>query len=216
MRTVDVSASARSPACGRSSVISLDRWMADDLAPKLDVNPTPCLMCPIPQFARIPSTTFISLGKACRLRTALRRLQCPAFLRIASFSSKTTWWRKPGPPGLLDSHRVGQERWVGHMPNGCRPDDGRSGVYRAFEIQPPMEIRDGLRCADDSIPWSFFHSLALNDEKDKAHSWSPGMQNIPGKGESSSTKLRSAHSKPKPAPRSTSFFDKQIRNQCSP
>jgi hypothetical protein len=50
------------------------------------------------------------------------------------------------------------------------------------KFKPPMEFELAFVVPDDSVPWNFYHSLSLTDENGKIHDWSPGMQNIPGKG----------------------------------
>jgi hypothetical protein len=185
MRTVDVSRFGKITGVWEiGPVISLDRWMADDLAPKLDVNPTPVLDVPNPgnRTYSIDYLHFFGEGPA-DFEQLSDDFNVPGIPADSKFFIEddvvAETWSHPGYLTLTASGK--SDGWAicpmvaGQMTAGL-------AYIELSKFKPPMEFEMAFDVPDDSIPWSFFHSLALNDEKDKAHSWSPGMQNIPGKG----------------------------------
>jgi hypothetical protein len=68
----------------------------------------------------------------------------------------------------------------------CPAIDGQNtaglGYIELSKFPPPLEMEIAFICRDDTIAWNFWHSFGLTDTEGVAHQWSPGIQNIPGKG----------------------------------
>jgi hypothetical protein len=185
MRTVDVSRFGRITGVWEiGPVISLDRWMADELAPKLDVNPTPVLDAPNPgnRTYSIDYVHFFGEGPE-DFEQLSEDFDVPGVPPDSKFFIEddvvAETWSHPGFLTLTSSGK--SDGWAvcpmvaGEMTAGL-------AYIELSKFKPPMEFEMAFEVPDDSIPWSFFHSLALVDDKEKSHSWSPGMQNIPGSG----------------------------------
>jgi len=185
MRTIDVSRFGKITGVWEiGPILSLDRWMADDLAPKLGVNPTPVLAPPNPgsRTYSIDYLHFFGEGPE-DFEQLSDDFNVPGLPADSKFFIEddvvAETWSHPGYLTLTSSGK--SDGWA-----VCPMVAGQMTAGLAYielsKFKPPMEFEMAFDVPDDSIPWSFFHSLGLTDDKDKAHNWSPGMQNIPGKG----------------------------------
>jgi hypothetical protein len=185
MRTIDVSRFGKITGIWQiGPIVSLDRWMADDLAPKLNIYPTPVLDPPNPgsRTYSIDYMHFFGEGPE-NFEQLSDDFNVPGVPADSKFFIEddvmAETWSHPGYLTLTSSGK--SDGWAlcpmvaGEMTAGL-------AYIELSKFKPPMEFEMAFEVPDDSIPWSFFHSLSLTDEKNNVHNWSPGMQNIPGKG----------------------------------
>jgi hypothetical protein len=185
MRTVDVSRFGKITGVWEiGPVISLDRWMSDDLAPKLKVYPTPVLDLPNPgsRTYTIDYVHFFGEGAEDfeQLSDDFNVPGVPADSKffIENDVMAETW----SHPGYLSLTVSGKSDGFAICPMVAGQMTAGLAFIELSKFKPPMEFELAFDVPDDSIPWSFYHSLGLVDDQGKTHGWGPGMQNIPGKG----------------------------------
>lgn len=184
MRTIDVSHFGKITGIWEiGPIISQDRWMAETMAPSLGVHPTPELDPPLPGttyyidyanfFGNGPenfdhlSVDFDTPGVPADQKWFLEgdgfpeTYSHPGYLTVTFSGRMSNWAMCP----ILDAE----------MTAGL-------GYIELSKFKPPLEFEIGFIAEDDSIPWNLWHSFYVMDDKGKSHSWSPGIQNIPGKG----------------------------------
>lgn len=185
MRTIDVSRFGKITGIWEvGPVISLDRWMADELAPKLNIHPTPVLDPPNSGTSTYYVDYMQFFGEGAEnfdhLSDDFNIPGLPADNRffIENDVMAETW----SHPGYLTMTPSGKYDGWAICPMAAAQMTAGLAYVELAKFKPPIEFELAYVVPDDAIPWSFYHSLALTDDKDKAHNWSPGIQNIPGKG----------------------------------
>ena len=185
MRTIDVSRFGKITGIWEiGPIISLDRWMADDLAPKLNVYPTPVLAPPNSgsRVYYIDYARFFGEGVE-NFEHLSEDFNVPGIPADSKYFIEDdvmaeTW----SHPGFLTMTSSGKSAGWGLCPMVAGEMTAGLGYIELSKFKPPLEFELAFIVPDDSIPWYFIHSLGLTDEKGKTHAWAPGMQNIPGKG----------------------------------
>jgi hypothetical protein len=164
-------------------IISLDRWMADEWAQTLGLDPVPVLESPDPQSEYfIDYLDFFGNGPESfeHMSDEFDIPGLPADHKWFNEGLGTVeTWSNPGYMTVTFAGKPGA--WA-----MCPAIDGQNaagmGYIELDKFPPPLETEVAFICPDDTIAWNFWHSLALIDTQGVAHGWSPGIQNIPGKG----------------------------------
>jgi hypothetical protein len=185
MRTIDVSRFGKMTGIWEiGPTISLDRWMADELAPKLKVNPTPVLDAPNPgnRTYYIDYAHFFGEGPE-NFDHLSEDFNVPGVPADSKFFIEDdvmaeTW----SHPGYLTMTASGKADGWGLCPMVAGEMTAGLAYIELNKFKPPIEYEMAFIVPDDSYPWYFINTMDLTDEKGKVHGWEPGIQNIPGKG----------------------------------
>jgi hypothetical protein len=185
MRTIDVSRYGKITGIWEiGPIISLDRWMADGLVPKLNIYPTPVLASPNPG-NRTYYVDYVHLfGEGPESFQDLSDdFNVPGIPADSKFFIEDdvmaeTW----SHPGYLTLTSSGKSDGWGMCPMLAGQMTAGLAYIDLSKFKPPMEFELAFIVPDDSFPWYFINTLGLTDEKGKAHDWEPGMQNVPGRG----------------------------------
>jgi len=184
MRTIDTSNFGKITGIWEiGPIISLDRWLADQLAADLDIFPVPQLEPPKPASDYFfDYLDFFGNGPADfeHMSDEFNIPGIPADEKwFVEGDSLTETWSNPGYLTVTFSGKKGA--WA-----MCPALDGQTTEGLAYiemeKFKPPLELEIAFIAPDDSFCWNFWHSFGFTDEQGKGHSWSPGIQNIPDKG----------------------------------
>jgi hypothetical protein len=184
MRTVDVSHIGNITGIWEvGPIISLDRWLADEWAPTLGIQPTPILSDPNPESAYyIDYLDFFGNGPE-NFEHMSDEFDIPGLPADEKWFNEglamVETWSNPGYMTVTFCGKAGG--WA-----MCPAIDGQNtaglGYIELSKFPPPLEMEIAIIARDDTIAWNFWHSFSLIDTEGKTHSWSPGIQNIPDKG----------------------------------
>jgi len=164
-------------------VISLDRWICNELAPELDTDPPLVLDPPLTGLQYyMDYANFYGQGPEnfdhFSIDFDVPGLP-PDFKWFCEGDGMKETWSNPGYLTITFLGKRGS--WA-----MCPAIDGEHspglGYIHLSKFKPPIEMEIAFIAPDDTIPWNFWHSFTLTDQDGKGHTWSPGIQNIPGKG----------------------------------
>jgi len=187
MRTIDVS--ELGPITGIweiGPIISLDSWMKDELAPQIDIHPSPVIEPPHPELRYfIDHAVFFGNGPE-NLEHVSDDFDIPGapidhkWICIVNGTLET--WSNPGYLTATFAGRFGWPFGLTPMTEALIDGNPVQHMIDLSRFKPPMEFEVAFIAPDDTIPWNFWYSIPLIDDKGAGHTWSPGIQNIPGKG----------------------------------
>jgi hypothetical protein len=184
MRTIDVSRFGKITGIWEiGPIFSLDRWMADDLAPRLKIDPPPSLEPPNPESPYYIDYALFYGQSPENFEHLSNDFDVPGVhadhkLFIEGDGMAETW----SHPGYLTVTFSGKRSSWAMCPMCAGEMTAGLGYIELSRFKPPMELELAFVAPDDRIPWNLLHSFGLVDEKGKLHGWSPGIQNFPGKG----------------------------------
>ena len=164
-------------------IISLDRWMADEMVTDLGVTPVPLLEYP-ESGTKYFFDYFALYGNGPENFDHLsNEFNIPAEIPILkSFVEGRGLNETFSNPGYLTVTFAGTPSGWAFCPMVASEMTAGLGYINLDRFAPPMEFEVAFIAPDDTIPWNFWHSFGFTGISGKNVGWSPGIQNIPGKG----------------------------------
>jgi len=184
MRTVDLSRFGKITGIWEiGPVISLDRWMADEFGPSLDIKPMPELDPPNPGAGYyLDYCSFFGSGPE-SFEHFSEEFNIPGLPADHKWFNEgdgvVETWSNPGYSTVTFPGKYGA--WAMCPRLDCVSEAGVA-YFEMDQMPPPLEMELAFVAPDDSVPWNVWHSYGFTDTEGKPHGWSPGIQNIPGKG----------------------------------
>jgi len=164
-------------------IISQDRWMADEMVQTVGLDPMPVLDLPEPGNAyHFDYFEFYGNGPE-NFNHLDNEFNIPGVLpTIKHFAEGRALQETFTNPGYLTVTFAGTMSGWALCPMFASEMTAGLGYINLDKFPPPMEFEVAFIGPPDTIPWNFWHSFGFTGVSGKVASWSPGIQNIPGKG----------------------------------
>lgn len=185
MRSVDVSRFGKITGIWEMGpIVSLDRWIPDQVAPQLGLFAAPPIEAPEPaQDYYLDYALFYGNGPK-NLDHLSEDFDVPGPFEDEKWFIEGTdaIYDAYSNPGYLTLTMMGINGGCALCPIVAGDYNKDFGFLDFREFKPPMEFETAFIGPDDARPWNFWFSLYFYDKDGKQRLWYPGVQNIPGKG----------------------------------
>jgi hypothetical protein len=185
MKPVDVSRFGKITGIWQiGPIISLDRWIPDELAPALGIYPPPAVQLPDPDYEYfVDYAAFYGNGPQ-NLQDLSEDFNIPGYE-----GTDEKWFQEGNAitetfshPGYLTVTLMGMNGMWGMAPMLAADMPGGLGYVDLKKFKPPWEIETSFIPPENDSPWNLYMFFTLFDEKGEGHMWTPGVQNFPGRG----------------------------------